>query len=122
MRYWSEKIGIHILAFFVARCQMLELYPFVVPFFMAAYLQEKSCISLFAVLIVGILTTAKMEAVVRYSVVLLFLLVLLNCTDRKQIFSNNHQIALASGMILWAFSMPYQYIVTRQDVSLLYAL
>lgn len=122
MRCLVEKIGIHILAFLVARCQLLGLYPFVVPFFMAAYLQEKSSISLFGVMLVGILTTAKMEAVVRYSVVLLFLLVLLNCTDRKKIFSNNHQIALASGMILWAFSMPYQYIVTRKDVSLLYAL
>jgi serine/threonine protein phosphatase PrpC len=38
------------------------------------------------------------------------------------VFSNNQQIALASGMILWAISMPYQYIVTGQDVSLVYSL
>ncbi len=122
MRCLVEKIGIHILAFLVARCQLLGMYPFVVPFFMAAYLQEKSSISLFSVMIVSILSTARVEAAVRYSMILLFLLVLLNRTDRKRVFSNNHQIALASGMILWAFSMPYQYIVTRQDVSLLYAL
>lgn len=122
MRCLVEKIGIHILAFLVARCQLLGMYPFVVPFFMAAYLQEKSSISLFSIMIVGILSTTRVEAAVRYSMILLFLLVLLNQTDRKRVFSNNHQIALASGMILWAFSMPYQYIVTRQDVSLLYAL
>ncbi len=122
MRCLVEKIGIHILAFLVARCQLLGLYPFVVPFFMAAYLQEKSSISMFTVMVIGILSTAGLEAVVKYLVVLLFLLLLLNRTDRKCVFSNNYQIALASGMILWAFSMPYQYIVTRQDVSLLYSL
>lgn len=122
MRYSFEKIGIHILAFFVARCQLLGLYPFVVPFFMAAYLQERSGIGLFLVMMLGIVSKMEMIAVVKYSIVLLFLLVMLRYTDRKRMFSNNHQIALASGMILWAFSMPYQYIVTKQDVSLLYAL
>lgn len=121
MRCLIEKIGIHILAFLVARCQLLGLYPFVVPFFMAAYLQEKSSISLFVVMILGVLSQWNVVAAVKYALVILFLLVMLNRTDRKRIFSNNHQIALASGMVLWAISMPYQYIVTRQDSALLFA-
>lgn len=122
MRCFIEKIGIHILAFLIARCQLLGLYPFVVPFLMAAYLQEKSSIGLFAVMIMGVLSRGSIVAAVRYALVILFLLVMLSRTDRKRMFSNNHQIALASGMVLWAISMPYQYIVTRQDSVLLYAL
>lgn len=122
MQYRIEKIGIHILAFLVARCQLLGMYPFVVPFFMASYLQERSSISLFAALLLGVLSCMDGTAVVKYGLVLLVLLVTLNKTDRKKIFATNYQIALASGVILWAVGMPYGYIVTMQDVSLMYAL
>lgn len=122
MQYKIERIGIHILAFLVARCQMLGMYPFVIPFFMAAYLQERSSVSLFAALMLGICSMLDGTAVVKYALVLLFLLVMLGKTDRKKIFVNNYQIALASGMILWAIAMPYQYLVTGKDISLLYAL
>ncbi len=121
MRYSIEKIGIHILAVFVARCQLLELYPFVVPFFMAAYLQEKSSLSLYVALVIGMLSKMGMVEAVKYSLVLLFLMVLLKRTDRKWIFTNNLQTALAAGMVLWAISMPYQYIVTGKDISLLHS-
>lgn len=121
MRYSIEKTGIHVLAFLVARCQMLGLYPFVVPFFMAAYLQEKSAVSMFIVMIIGILTKKGIAAAVKYTLVILFLMVLLKRTDRKQVFTNNQQTALAAGVVLWAISMPYQYLVTRQDYSLLYS-
>lgn len=122
MRYSIEKIGIHILAFFVARCQMLGLYPFVVPFFMAAYIQNRSSVGMYIIMMLGVSSKMGMEAVVRYSMVILFLMVLLKRTDRKMLFSTNQQIALAAGMVLWAISMPYQYLVTRQDISVLYAL
>lgn len=122
MQYRIEKIGIHVLAFLVARCQLLGMYPFAVPFFMAAYLQERSSISLFAVLMLGVLSRMEGTSFIKYGLVMLVLLVILNKTDRKQIFENNYQIALASGVMLWAVSMPYEYIVTGQDISLLYAL
>lgn len=122
MQYRIEKIGIHVLAFLVARCQLLGMYPFVVPFFMAAYLQERSSVSLFAALMLGILSHMEGVIFVKYGLVMLVLLVILNKTDRNRIFENNYQIALASGVILWAVSMPYEYIVTGKDSSLLYAL
>lgn len=121
MHYRLEKIGIHILAFMVARCHLLGMYPFVVPFFMAAFMQNKSSMSVFGVLMLGVLSKMGWQAAVRYALVLLFLLGLLKRTDRKKLFSDNHQIALATGMVLWSISMPFQYVVTREDVSLLYA-
>lgn len=122
MQYKIRWIGMHILAFMVARCQLLGLYPFVVPFFMAAYLQERSSISLFVAVLLGIGSTFNGPAVLRYALILLFLLILLGKTDRSKIFENNVQIALASGMILWAISMPYQYLVTGKDSSVVYTL
>lgn len=119
MQYKIERIGIHILAFLVARCQMFGMCPFVVPFFMAAYLQQRSSVSLFAALMIGIGSLLDGEACIKYAMVLLFLLVLLGKTDRKKLFENNYQIAMAAGIILWAISMPYQYLVTGEDSSLL---
>jgi len=122
MRNSIRKIGLHILAFLVARCQLLEIYPFVVPFFMAAYLQDRSSISLYVVMMIGVLSKMGFAAALKYSMVIFFLLIMLRRTDRKKMFSNHYQIAIASGMILWGISMPFQYIVTKQDISLLYAL
>ncbi|MDE6626416.1 MAG: SpoIIE family protein phosphatase [Lachnospiraceae bacterium] len=122
MQYRIEKIGIHILAFLTGRCSLLGMYPFIVPFFMAAYLQEQSSVSLFAVLMLGVISRLQLVAAVKYMLVVLALLVLLNKTDRGKIFENNYQIALAAGVILWAVSMPYEYLVTRQDGSIWYAL
>lgn len=122
MQYRIERMGIHVLALLVARCQMFGMYPFVVPFFMAAYLQDRSSIGMFVILMLGILSRFDEIAVIKYGVVLLLLLVLLHRTDRNQIFTNNYQIALASGVVLWAFSMPYEYLVTGRDDVLLLAL
>lgn len=122
MQYRTEYIGIHIAAFFVARCQLFMMYPFVVPFFMAAYLQDRSGISLFVILMLGLLSKAGYVQSIRYGSILLFLLAMLGKTDRKQIFENNIQIAMAAGMILFAISMPFQYVVTGRDSSVLYAL
>lgn len=122
MQYKIERIGIHILAFLVARCQMFGMYPFVVPFFMGAYLQERSSVSIFAALMLGVLSRLEGKICIKYALILLFLLGMLKNTDRKKIFENNYQIALASGTILWAVSMPYQYLITGKDSSLLYSL
>lgn len=122
MQYKIERMGIHILAFLVARCQLLGMYPFVVPFFMAAYLQERSSVSLFVALMLGVCSMMDGTSAIKYTLVILFLLVMLGKTDRKKIFANNYQIAIASGMTLWAVAMPYQYLVTRKDISLIYAL
>lgn len=122
MQYRIERVGMHILAFFIARCEAFGMYPFVVPFFMAAYIQKRSSMGLFCVLMLGLFSRLELVAACRYATVLLFLLVMLGHTDRKQIFENNYQIALAVGAVLWAITMPYQYIVTGRDISLLYAL
>lgn len=122
MRYRIYKIGIHILAFMVARCTLLGMYPFVVPFFMAAYLQDMSSVSVFVALLFGVLSRFEGQEVLRYGIVLVFLLVMLNRTKREVIFSGNLQIALAAGAILWAVSMPFEYIVTGRITSLLYTL
>lgn len=122
MQYKIERIGIHILAFLVARCELLGLYPFVVPFFMAAYLQERSSVGIFLALMLGIGSTFNMTALFKYALVLIFLLILLGTTDRKKYFENNYQIAIAAGVCLLAVSMPYQYLVTGKDSSLYYSL
>lgn len=122
MRYRIERIGMHILALLTARCQMFGMYPFVVPFFMAAYLQDRSSIGLFMMLMLGLLSRFDGIALAKYGLVLLVLLVLLHRTDRQKIFTSNFQIAMASGVVLWAFSMPYEYVVTGQESSLLSSL
>lgn len=116
MRYRMERIGIHIAAFFMARCQLFMMYPFVVPFFMAAYLQERSGISLFVVLMLGLLSKAGYVQMIRYGSIIVCLLVMLGKTDRKKIFENNIQIAMAVGMILFSISMPFQYLVTKKNI------
>lgn len=122
MRYSIEKIGIHILAFFVARCQLLGMYPFVVPFLMAAYIQQKSSAGMYVALMLGVLSKFGAEAAIRYSIIIMFLMLMFKRTDRKLLFSNAQQMAMAAGVVLWAVSMPYQYLVTGQDTSVLYAL
>lgn len=122
MRYKIEYLGIHILAFLVARCCLLGMYPFVVPFFMGAYLQERSSMGIFIALMLGVASRLDGTAMLRYALALTFLLILLKGTDRQKIFSNNYQIALASGGILWAVSMPYQFLVTGREISVIYTL
>ena len=120
MLYKLERIGLYIMAFFVARCEMFGMYPFVVPFFMGAYLADRSSIGLFAALLLGVASRFAGVEVLRYGVVLIFLLVLLNKTDREKIFNGDFQIALAGGIFLWGISMPYEYVVTGKDIMLLY--
>ena len=120
MQYRIEKIGIHILAFMVAGCELMGMYPFVVPFFMASYLQDRSSISVFAVLLLGILSRLAWQEALRYGIILIFLMVLLNRTKREVIFSGTFQIAMASGMILWGVSMPFEYLVTGREISVVY--
>ena len=122
MRYNIREIGIHILAFMVARCSLLGMYPFVVPFFMAAYLQEKSSVGLFITLLLGVISRFESLEVIRYALVLMVLLLLLNRTKREVIFSDGLQISLASGAILTAISMPFEYLANRNDAVPVYAL
>ena len=121
MRYKMERIGIHILAFMVARCQLSELYPFVVPFFMGAYMQKKSSFGLFITMMIGIFSTGDIPALIRYAMILFFLMILLGRTDQKEIRKSNLQIAMTAGVVLWAVSMPYQYLITGKRISLSYA-
>lgn len=120
MQYKIERIGIHILAFLVARCQLLGMYPFIVPFFMGAYLQERSSIGMFAVLMLGLASRLDGVEMIKYGMVLVFLLLMIGKTDRKKLFTNDLQIGLAAGVVLWSVSLPYQYIVTGNDSSLIY--
>lgn len=122
MWYKIERFGIHILAFLAARCCLVGMYPFVVPFFMSTYLQNQSSVGIFVALMLGLLSTAGIRDVVRYGLVLVCLLVLLKETDRSRMFSSNYQIALASGVVLWAVSMPFQYLVTGKEISVVYTL
>lgn len=122
MQYRIERMGIHILAFLVARCRLFGMYPFVVPFFMAAYLQDRSSISLFVMLMLGLASRLEGAALVKYGLILLGLLIMLKGTDRNKIFSGSNQIALASAVILWAVSLPFDYMVTGEDNILLLSL
>ncbi len=117
MQYKIEKIGIHILAFMIARCQLSGLYPFVVPFFMGAYIQKKSSFGLFAMMMCGILSMGDVYALIRYAGLLFFLMIIFCRTDLK----DNIQIALIAGVVLCAVSMPYQYLVTGKKISVLFA-
>ena len=120
MRYRIERIGIHVLAFFVARCQVMGLYPFVVPFFMAAYRQEESSLGLFVMLIGGMLSRLSLLPTIKYGLVLLLLLIMMKRRSQKALFLGSAEAALSSGVILWCLSMPFEYIVTRDVIRLLY--
>ncbi len=120
MRYAFEKIGIHIVAFLVARCEMFGMYPFVVPFFMAAYIQQRSSFSMYLVMMLGVISTNDYVSAFRYSLIIWFLMVLLKRTDRQKLFADNQQIALACGVVLWAISMPYSYVVLRDAFHVVY--
>lgn len=122
MGYRMKKIGIHILAFFVARCQVLGMYPFVVPYFMAAYMDEQGSFSLLIVMMLGILSKTAYVSCFKYFLVIGMLLFILHHTDRKKLFSNNYMIAFAAGVILWSVSMPFEYIITGKNISILYSL
>lgn len=122
MQYKIEKIGIQVLAFLVARCQLFGMYPFVVPFFMGAYLEERSSITMFFVLLVSVFIKGGAVIAFKYGLVLLVLLMLLSNTNREEIFSDGIQIAFAVGMILWGVGMPYDFIVTGDKMSLLNSL
>ncbi|MDO5154674.1 MAG: SpoIIE family protein phosphatase [Eubacteriales bacterium] len=116
-----ERVGIHVIAFLVARCQLLFMCPFVVPFFMATYLQKQSGIAMYIIVLLGVFSRIGLVGMVRYGSILLFLIGVLELTDRKKLFTNRVQLALASGVVLWAVTVPYQYIVTKDDRCILYA-
>lgn len=122
MRYRMEKFGVYFLGFLVARCELFGLYPFAVPFFMATYLQDRSSISLLFVLLAGVLSKMAPVAALQYGITIVFLMVLLKRTDRKNLFETSLQHAMLSGVMLCAIAMPYQYIVTGDELSLLYAI
>ncbi|MGN0438415.1 MAG: SpoIIE family protein phosphatase [Lachnospiraceae bacterium] len=122
MRCRLKKIGIHFLAFFVARCQVLGMYPFVVPFFMAAYIDEQGSFSLFLVMLLGLLSNMAYISCFKYFLVIGTLLLILKTTDRQKLFSGNYMIAILAGVILWSVSMPFSYIITRENISILYSL
>lgn len=122
MRYSFEKIGIHIVAFLVARCGMFGMYPFVVPFFMAAYIQQRSSFSMYLVMMLGVISKHDFVSGFRYSLIIWFLMILLKKTDRQKLFADNQQIALAAGVVLWAISMPYSYIALRDTFHVIYVI
>lgn len=96
--------------------------PFCCAFFMATYIQERSSISLFLCLMLGLLSKLELVAAFRYSLTIVVVVAMLGRIDRTRYFENNLQIALAAGMILWAVGMPYQYLVTGNTNSVLYTL
>ncbi|MCR5702003.1 MAG: SpoIIE family protein phosphatase [Lachnospiraceae bacterium] len=115
MRYKIERMGIHVMAFVVGRCNIAGMYPFVVPYFMAAYLADKSSMGLFVTLLLGVASTFAPAECLRYGLILIFLLCMLKKTERDMLFSGSARVALASGMILWGIGMPFEYIVTGNE-------
>ena len=122
MGYHMKKLGIHVLAFFVARCQVLGMYPFVVPFFVASYIDKQSSLSLYLVMMLGILSRRAYMPCLKYFLVIGSLLLILRFTDRKKLFSTNYMIALAAGVLLWSVGMPVEYLLTHDTYSILYSL
>ena len=120
MRCRLKKIGIHFLAFFVARCQVLGMYPFVVPFFMAAYIDGQGSFTLFLVMLLGLLSNMAYISCFKFFLVIGTLLLILKTTDRQKLFPGNYMIAVLAGVILWSVSMPFSYIITRDNISILY--
>lgn len=117
-----ERIGIHLLAFFVARCQLLFMCPFIVPFFMAAYMQGQSSIWMFLFLLLGGYSKLGALGVVRYGVVLLLLLVWTKFRKKSETDTGIYLVALMSCVILWLVSIFLFFVLQKESWNVLYIL
>lgn len=84
MKIQKEMIGIHIVGFLVGRAEILQWYPFAFAYIMAAYLSGTSSISLYLVVLIGILSTGNGKAGIVYGVAMLIWTLLLHTWNRKQ--------------------------------------
>lgn len=92
-------LGIHIAAFFVGRVAVSGLYPFLVAFFLAAYLEGISSAWMFAVLLLGVVSTLQFVSVIKYSIVIVLLMLLLACVQDKYLSENRMFTGCIGGVV-----------------------
>lgn len=95
-------LGIHIAAFLVGRVAVSSMYPFLVAFFLAAYLEGISSAGMFAVLLLGVVSTLEFVPVIKYSVVIVLLMVLLACVQDRYLSENRAFTGCMGGVVTFA--------------------
>ncbi len=103
MKYRKENIGIHILAFFAARCGIEDMYPFVISLFLAAYIEDMSDIWLYVILVLGVASTFSIGAFAKYAITLMAIIVFMALFSEKREKQNKFFVAAVGGA-LTAFS------------------
>ncbi len=92
-------IGIHVVALLIGRVEIYSMYPFLVAFFLAAYVEGISSASLFVALLLGVVTTLNFAAVIRYSVVIVALMLLLATIQEKHLSENRLLVGGLGGIV-----------------------
>lgn len=95
----KRMLGIHIAAFLVGRVAVGSMYPFLVAFFLAAYLEGISSAWMFAVLLLGVASTLQFVSVIKYSVVIVLLMALLACVQDKYLSENRAFTGCIGGVV-----------------------
>nr|MDE5966799.1 hypothetical protein [Lachnospiraceae bacterium] len=95
----TEWIGIHVMAFLIGRVGIYSMYPFLVAFFLAAYVEGISSASLFIALLLGVTSTLRFASVIRYSVVIVVLMLLLASIQDKHLSENRLLVGCLGGIV-----------------------
>lgn len=122
MRFRQENLWMHILAFFVARCEVLGMYPFATAFFLASILCGTGSVWMYSVILLGIASTLSFGAVIKYSIILLgiALFKLLMGQDRQKYVKEI--VFLIGGVITIAVGIGYNRALTDDGYYVLQAL
>lgn len=89
-----KGIGIHLAAFLIGRVAVGTMYPFLVAFFLASYLEGVSSAGMFVCLMLGVVSTLQFGSVIQYSVVIFVLAMMLTCIQDRHVADNRIVIAL----------------------------
>lgn len=95
----KEWIGIHLAAFLIGRVAVGTMYPFLVAFFLASYLEGISSAGMFVCLMLGVVSTLQFVSVIQYSVVILVLAILFTCMQDRHIADNRIVIASLGAVV-----------------------
>ncbi len=95
----SQRIGLHVMAFLIGRVDVLMVYPFLTAFFLAAYIEGISSGSLFIALLLGVSSTLNLPAVIKYSIIIVGIVLLLELVQEKYMKESRSLIAFAGGIV-----------------------
>ncbi len=98
----KELAGIYVIAFLIGRVALCSIYPFLTAFFLAAYIEGISSAGLFVVLLFGVVSTLEFASVIKYSIVIVLLMLILSSVQEKRLSDNRIFIAGTGGVLSFA--------------------